>query len=255
LDLDDWAIPPIAPPKVRAGQPNIKAAKALSTGPVAGIEDCSSPNEIDALVRKAARGSGLSWGLAEEVGKGARALASAGEAYLPLVADVLEAQRDGLLSRCIVADGAIWRATDRLPVNPLVLGPSLADHAFLLEEGPLDIEGPLGAPALLLPFVATVARHLGAAVKVSTDRGEFVVSGFAVAGAPPRALAGQVHRLRLAREKAAADDPPQPSTLIRAVSLPQGLKERFETLAALTYVPSSERSRATGAGAGLNDND
>lgn len=255
LDPDDWAIPPIAPPTVRAGQANIRAATALLPGPVAGIEDCSSLNEIDALVRKAARGAGLSWGLAEEAGKCARVLASAGPAYLPLVADVLEAQRDGLLSHRLRADGTIWRAADRLSINPLVLGPSLADHAFLLEEGLLDIEGPLGAPALLLPFVATVARRLGAAIRVSTDRGELVVSGSTVAEALPHALAGQVHRLRLAREKTMADDPPQPSTLIRAVSLPQGLKERFEALAALTYVPSSERSRATGAGAGLNDND
>lgn len=255
LDPDDWAIPPITPPTVRAGQTRINTATALPTRPVAGIEDRSSLNEIDTLVRKAARGAGLSWGLAEEAGKGARALASAGPAYLPLAADVLEAQRHGLLSHQLAVDGAVWRAANRLPVNPLVLGPSLADHVFLLEEGPLDIEGPLGSPALLLPFVATVARCLGAVVRVSTDRGEFVVSGSTVAEAPPHALAGQVHRLRLVLEKAAADDSPKPSTLIRAVSLPQGLKERFEALAALTYVPSSERSRATGAGAGLNDND
>lgn len=255
LDPDDWAIPPIAPPTVQAGQANVRAATALPTGPVAGIEDGCSLNEIDALVRKAARGAGLSWGLAEEAGKCARALASAGPAYLPLVAEVLEAQRNGLLSHHMASDGATWRAADRLPINPLVLGPSLADHAFLLEEGPLDIEGPLGAPVLLLPFVATVARRLGAAVRASTDRGEFVVSGSTVAGAPPRALAGQVHRLRLALGKATAAGPARPPMLIRAVSLPRGLKERFEILAALTYVPSSERSRATGAGAGLNDND
>jgi hypothetical protein len=241
---------------VQAGQTRINTATALPTEPVAGIEDRSSLNEIDTLVRKAARGAGLSWGLAEEAGKGARALASAGPAYLPLVAEVLETQRDGLLSRRLAADGAVWRAADRLPINSLVLGPSLADHAFLLEEGPLDIEGPLSSPVLLWPFVATVARRLDAAIRVSTDRGEFVVSGSTVAESLPHALAGRVHRLRLVQERATADDgQTQPSTLIRAVPLSQGLKERFESLAALTYVPSSERSRAAGAGAGLNDND
>jgi hypothetical protein len=37
--------------------------------------------------------------------------------------------------------------------------------------------------------------------------------------------------------------------------VPADLIARLEALAALTYVPSSEKSRSTGAGAGLSDND
>ena len=42
---------------------------------------------------------------------------------------------------------------------------------------------------------------------------------------------------------------------IGAVSIPDAVWRRFDVLAALTYVPPSERSRLTGAGAGLSDND
>jgi hypothetical protein len=252
-DPDDWAIPPDVPPRPKARLHATDTGAVSRPRPAIDSDNFSSLNEIDALVRKAARGAGLSWGLAEETGKCARALASVGRAYLPLVADVLEAHRAGRLSQRIVSQGSTWHAADCLPLNPLVLGPSLADHAFLLTEGCLDIEGPIVAPALLLPFLGAVARRLRRGIKVSTDRGEFVVSDFAITEVRPDALAGQVHQLRLSRGEAMTDGLARPAP--RPVPVPQGLRERFEALAALTYVPSSERSRATGAGAGLNDND
>jgi hypothetical protein len=254
LAPDDWAIPsdlapvpgddrlPVTPPM---------PAQARS----ADGEDHASLNEIDALVRKAARGAGLSWGLAEEVGKSARELAMTGSGALQLVADVLEAGQAGRLSRRIALNGSGWSAADPLPIDPLALGPSLIDHAGLLKDGCLDIEGPIGAPALLLPFLAAAARSVAGTLAVSTDLGAAEVSGDAEVGTVPQALAGEVRRLRLSWLEAAADRAPAARPAVTAVYLPQALKQRFEALAALTYVPSSERSRATGAGAGLNDND
>lgn len=221
LDPDDWAIPPTTAPAARAAA---AATGSTPAGPAADAQgDLCSLNEIDALVRKAARGAGLSWGLAEEAGKAARRLAGAGEDGLALLADTLEARRDGRLSSRLVVDRTRFGAADGLPIDPLVLGPSLADHAFLLDDGMLEVEGPVAAPALLTPFLAA------AAIRIEND--------------------GTAERLRLTRGAAQAAAP------VRPVFLPPALKRRLEALAALTYVPASERSRATGAGAGLNDND
>lgn len=252
MDPDDWAIPPIAPPVRTVGRGETTQAAAPRRGAPATDGDLCSLNEVEALVRKAARGAGLSWGLAEEAGKCARVLASAGPDGLPLVADVLEARLGGRLSRHIATDGHRWRGADDLPLDPLVLGPSLADHTFLLAREGMDICGPVVAPALLMPFVAAAASRHGAAVRVETDFGECVIAADA-GGATPDALAGTVQWLRLS--PAVTGHEARRPAPVRPVSLPPELKERFEALAALTYVPSSERSRATGAGAGTNDND
>jgi len=53
-----------------------------------------SLNEIEAQLRKAARGAGLSWGLAEEAGKAGRWLAMHGIDALPAFAALYE-QNDG----------------------------------------------------------------------------------------------------------------------------------------------------------------
>lgn len=253
MDPDDWAIPPIAPPAQATGRAEATQAVAPQHGVPAANDDLCSLNELDALVRKAARGAGLSWGEAEEAGKCARALASAGQAGLPLVADVLEAQRHNQLSRHVATDGNAWKSADGLPIDPLVLGPSLADQTFLPAQQGADIEGPIAAPALLVPFLVAAASRNGAAVRVETDRGECVISAATDAGAVPPALAGSARRLRLS--PAATDVAVRHPAPVRPVRLPPELKKRFEALAALTYVPSSEQSRATGAGAGLNDND
>ncbi|MGB3389132.1 MAG: DUF3726 domain-containing protein [Pseudaminobacter sp.] len=255
LDPDDWAIPPDAPPTPAAGLHVAANDTVPANGSATGTDDRFSLNEIDALVRKAARGAGLSWGLAEEAGKCARALAMAGQVYLPLVANVLEAEHAGGLSRRIAPDGSAWRAADHLPLNPLVVGPSLADHTFVLEKGCLDIEGVLAAPALLLPFLVAAAHGAARTLTVATDLGTFTVSASTVMGAVPQALAKEVRWLRLSQAEDPAGPTPPPAVSIQPVSMPPALKQRFEALAALTYVPSSERSRATGAGAGLNDND
>ncbi len=51
-----------------------------------------SLNEIEGLARKAARGSGLSWGLAEEAGKATRWLCAAGLPGADALAGLLTAQ-------------------------------------------------------------------------------------------------------------------------------------------------------------------
>jgi hypothetical protein len=54
-----------------------------------------SLNEVETIAAKAARGAGLSWGGAEEVGKSARAMAKAGSAWDIALLDLLALSPDG----------------------------------------------------------------------------------------------------------------------------------------------------------------
>lgn len=252
---DDWAIPPDVPQVPTTAQSTFAKITPLEPGSAVDGDDRLSLNELDALVRKAARGAGLSWGLAEEAGRCSRMLATAEPVSLTLAAVVLEAQRAGRLSQHIASIGTVLTAADDLPLNPFVLGPSLSDHAFLLDDGYLEVAGSIPCPTLLLPFLDTLARGLRAAIKVSTDRGDFLVAADGDIGATPPPFAGDVTQLRLSRAQAMTEVVAEPRPPTRPILMTRELRQRFEALAALTYVPSSERSRATGAGAGLNDND
>ncbi len=118
-----------------------------------------SLNEVETLAAKAARGAGLSWGGAEEVGRAARRLARAGAAWPALV---------------ISLDGV--------------------DYAEPVAE-------------------ASALARIEAALAGTGD--------------------GLLTRAAVAAEAVAA----------------------LEALAVRTYVPASTRSRVSGAGAGLTDND
>lgn len=97
-----------------------------------------SRTETRALATKAARGAGLDWGLAEEAGFAAEALAARGIDGLSLLARWL-AKRTASPLRC-----------------PIALGAQLAD---LPPEAPLRLER-VAFPALLLPFLARAGLGL-----------------------------------------------------------------------------------------------
>lgn len=254
LHPDDWAIPPSVPKPQPAAQTAVArpVRQALRWCPPEG--DRFSFNELDALVRKAARGSGLSWGLAEEAGKAARALGATEPVLLDALAEVLEAQHEGKLSTKIDADGSDWSVGADRPVNPLVLGAAIADHAFVLSNGALHVTGAVVQPSLLLPFLAAVSRQVRHPLLARTDHGAISCSadGWTVDAAR---LLGDSIRLLAIEAAESTDEAWCAVASVGAASLPEALRQRFDRLAHLTYVPSSERSRATGAGAGLNDND
>jgi hypothetical protein len=256
IAADDWAIPPAEPvaegPTRHAKAPQVEAQKTDQIR----AEDRYSLNEIDAQIRKAARGAGLVWGLAEEAGKCARTLACSDPQALHALPSVLEAHRAGDYASGIVANGVSWTSPDGRPLSPLMLGPAIADHAFVLPANTLRIDGPVTRPVLLLPFIENVADILGRAVLVE-------ISGIRIALARRNlssALATladtkMVDRIELSLGPASMLPDAPCSEAAAGIFVPAALWARFEALAALTYVPASETSRIKGAGAGLNDNE
>jgi Protein of unknown function (DUF3726) len=216
-----------------------------------------SLNEIEAEVKKAVRGaglsSGLSWGLAEEAAKAARWLAARGVDPMPALVDVLNRHDRGerITVALTVTDGGQWHAP--APLCPLTLGAALCDHARQIIAGGMAA-GPVARPLLVVPFVARAARHLGSDLRITMDHDIWVLAAdgrFATTSTADRA---ECTTLRC--EAAVA-----PSTLtLRGVtsadvSIAPDAWERLQTFAARTYVPANERSRREGAGAGSIDND
>jgi hypothetical protein len=220
-----------------------------------------SLNEIEMTVWKAARGAGLAWGLAEEMGQAARWLADRGFDWAEsLVAALAEAEnRDGRLSPPSRADGGAWNpAAGDAWASPILCGPLLADIASeIAADRPLVFRR-VAQPLLMLPFAAGAAAALGNRLTLRIDAAVFHFDGHAGAeGAPALPNATLAGRVLLSMQGGSPRDAAMvafPAGAPRR-AIPDGPLARLEAWVHRTYVPASAESRLAGAGAGLTDND
>ncbi len=185
-------------------------------------------SELRSLVTKAARGAGLSWGMAEEAGWAAEWLARrsmpAGEWAASWMAAALEGRRD-----------------------PVAFGIDLADRLACAGAvlQPLSVPDDLTAPGYLLPFLHSIAKHRGS-VQITGRSG----------------LVAQIHADGNVQFGASWSDQPDSWQIGPASAqanpsrawLSASLLDCLEGLALRTTVPPSDASRAD-AGSAKSDND
>jgi len=213
-----------------------------------------SLNEISTTCKRAARGAGLSWGLAEEAGFAARWLAAHGlpgpEALAQHLGKIDGVDYDQIRPR---DTSDIWQAKGAA-LCPLITGAVISDLATELATG-REIElGRVSYPLLLLPCIASASALKGAKLTLSW----------------PGLTAGFDPELRLDLPDHAALNCTEATTVhIKAGQNPSGdaipLQNRAETspdtlrilahFGHRTYAPDTAESRLSGAGAGLSDND
>ncbi|MEM1276451.1 MAG: DUF3726 domain-containing protein [Pseudomonadota bacterium] len=209
-----------------------------------------SLSEIEAMGRKAARGAGYSWGLAEEAGRSARWLSSHGlpgaaclAMALEMVAEDFEAYRPRLSEGKWEADQAVC---------PIQLGAILSDRAEVI-EGPVVIQaGPVLCPLLLLPALGWSAQDLGRGFSLKVGSAHLL----ALPDGPvlDQAMAGSVPGDAEVEIKPVGIDHQALCATARGECISASTWQRLAALAARTYVPSTDASRQ-GAGAGALDND
>ncbi len=225
-----------------------------------------SLNEIEAQLRKAARGAGLPWGLAEEAGKAARWLAMHRIRCLPVFAALFEEndgraydeiaimQIEGMQAGGMQAEGC-WCARGGT-LCPLIAGAAIVDRADEIAGGRSVELARVAWPILLVPFAATVATATGASIALEWPGARFTfadgcvrldaaLDATAEASAPHAScgrLAGAAHGT-LAKPE------------IAGCVVDESVWSRLDGFVQRTYVPASEESRLKGAGAGLLDTD
>jgi len=211
-----------------------------------------SLNEVDATGRKAARGAGLPWGAAEEAGRAARWLAERGLPGPEALAGLLTALdgADPAAHAPRLVDG-VWQA-DPGPLSPLAAGAALWDRAAERAATPIRL-GPCLWPVLVLPYAAWIAQARSSPFSLSWGGTHAVIDhdGTLHLG-PCQPLLPRAEALALS-EDGAPTAPPRP--LRSEAEIAPEAAARLETLGHRTYAPATEESRASGAGAGLTDND
>ncbi len=213
-----------------------------------------SLNEVEAMGKRAARGAGLPWGLAEEAGKAARWLTVRGLPGVQQLADILTRndKRDYADLAPQDVDG-IWQApAGRL--CPLITGAALCDRATEIAKGHLMELGKTAQPLLLVPYVAGAAKLTGAAITIAWD--DVAVTLFS----DGERIDGD-HRSLAARSTARvlcrlADQMTGPTKEVHEPVVPVDAAtwNQLAAFAQRTFAPATEASRLAGAGAGLSDN-
>lgn len=186
-------------------------------------------NEVEATAKKASRGAGYSWGLAEEAGKATRWLCGQGLDGVAILATALS-------------------RPDQTLACPLTRGAQLSDRAATLAEHVITLRH-VAQPALLLAFAAQVARQTGYCITVDCGVAKGVTDGTRLSltdAFPPEADLVRVYLGGRLAEALALASRARPDEAAWA---------ELNRLAHRTYAPATEESRLLGAGAGLSDND
>ena len=204
-----------------------------------------SLGETAALVLKAARGAGMSWGLAEETAASVVWLHSRGLPGISALCSYLGQYLGQHLGQA---------AAPQSPEGgcPIMTGCALIDGMMDVPETSsqtLDL-GHVHAPLLLLPFVARL------------EPGHYWLQAPGLPG--PVSIANcdgwQSHCLRGSGScTVSLGDRPQVNSALEMITRVDGrftcCVDRLDAYAHRTYAPATGQSRMSGAGAGLTDND
>ena len=216
----------------------------------AGIKRSCSANEVFHMARKACTGCGLAPDRAEDLATAVAMLQCSGYAGLSALYSLLVRYQD----RAAEDRLALSPAADRLVVEllrPEAEGVAMLDW-LVADAGMAEAEiTELSDPLVMAGLLVIYAHSYGGSFELL---GPGQTPLFSVAG--PQDIADlpslKDKRLRFRREADKTDRQPfswQHSQTELTVW------QALETLAHQTYVPASEASRQTGAGAGLVDND
>jgi hypothetical protein len=210
-----------------------------------------SLNEIESLSYKAARGAGMSWGLAEEAAFATRWLAIRNANWSQLLLSLLE--RYAETAPPSLTDTEMHSTRPGAAVCPIHAGAAIAD---LLQITKCVTLYDVLSPVWLLPF-GHRRTGVGADVNITWSTGACALRAAGTVELPMLTLPNRLDWLRIERCAFA-----QPSADVAAPpAMPQGVPAdpaelaKIDAWAARTYVPASLQSRLAGAGAGLSDND
>ncbi|MCR9138657.1 MAG: DUF3726 domain-containing protein [Alphaproteobacteria bacterium] len=213
-----------------------------------------SLNEIEAMGKRAARGAGLSWGLAEEAGKAARWLSAQNLPGPDLLFSVLQ-KTDGRppSERAPVSITGVWQAPAG-PLCPLVTGSTLCDQAPELADGRTIRLGPTLQPLLLAPYLAAAAKLSGSAFELAWDDVVLLMDAETLSYADDEtSLNPDIAQSVRCRQTASDLRHPRKKRSVLAVN--SDVWEGLNILAMRTFAPATEASRVAGAGTELSDND
>lgn len=207
-----------------------------------------SLNEVEATAKRATRGAGYPWGLAEESAKATRWLCARDIDGCAVLARLLEMRNGSDLAEWSPqSDSDMWEAEGGV-LCPIAAGTTISDRACDVAAHGIRLRG-VAEPLMLLPFVAQSAQELKTTVSIEWPGVVAITDGWhlSMSGEPGLFAAeatvicdGELGTLKCQKTRA------EPT---------QAVLQKLGRFAHRTFAPATEESRLLGAGAGLSDND
>jgi len=205
-----------------------------------------SLNELEATAKKAVRGAGYPWGLAEEAGKSAVWLCQHDIDGCAILSSWLE-QFDNTypMDQQLNFQTHCWSATNGV-LCPLIAGSALSDYATILTFSMLRIRGVVH-PALLFFFAAMTAQQRKTTVSLLWPGTLVLTDGaqLSVNGAIDSATADIVIKY--------GDKLGRPNAIRTRVEPDLVTWSKLRCFSSRIYAPATEESRLRGAGSGLSN--
>lgn len=219
-----------------------------------------SLNQVEHTARKAVRGAGLPWGLAEDAGRAVRWLEMLDLPGMQWLSQLLQRMpHDQFESLRIGMADDVWRSTSEV-MSPLLAGPSLMDWLGMQRAGtPSSITlNDVACPGLCAGYMAMAVNYHDLAASLAFSGSTMIMSeeGLVVAGEHQSLECEQTQRVVVTMlESRPAVDGDLHTARVGSRDIDPCALSMLESLAHKTYVEASEASRLSGAGAGLQDND
>ena len=215
-----------------------------------------SLNEIEQTCRKAARGSGLPWGVADETGRAIRWLqAFQLDGVSSLVALLESVDHHRPVDYAPESLDGVWHGPNNV-LSPIMTGLALSDCMGLMQGRSIET-GEIAWPVLVTGFVGHTLLNREQSVTISwlsiglsICRDRLTIIGDMGDLYTDRAGWLTCEKLPYDGDSGVSRAPGVGDTRVDAQTW-----EKLENRAHLTYVKATEASRLSGAGAGLNDND
>lgn len=199
-------------------------------------------NELQNAVGKAARGGGLSWGLAEDAGRAAVWLAA--RQILPqFSAALVRRERFCLPEESAAAKGILTPSVAGKMLCPFFAGAYLADcggRRWVLRRAAF--------PLIIAPFAARAAA--GRCVSISWEGAILITDGENIAVKKRTGLLSHCADIEIAP---CANTVFLPPLDFAGCKIEAAEWRKLQTLAARTFMPSDEKSRAEDAGGADSD--
>tara|TARA_Y100000590_G_scaffold359603_1_gene415511 strand:- start:158 stop:769 length:612 start_codon:yes stop_codon:yes gene_type:complete len=199
-------------------------------------------SEIDTTSKRAARGAGFSWGIAEEVGKNMRLLELFGLPGIKNLNQFLKDYKEKQFQKVTLISDT--NNANKYPFCPIILGVNFIDQVNLLDKK-INIQiSNVAFPLLFLPFVSRASEMIGKRIFLKIEEKEFLLN-----------LNQSIYSNYLKNEILKVCNTINISFIENSNSFNENEWKELYKLSEDTFVEETESLKISGAGAGLTDND
>jgi len=199
-------------------------------------------SEIDTTSKRATKAAGFSWGIAEEVGKNMRLLELYGLSGIKNLNEYFKNYKKKQYQKVSLISET--NDSQKIPYCPIILGTNFLDQvSLLINIYEIQFKN-VAFPLLLLPFVSRASEMIGKRIFIKIDEKEFLLN-----------FNQSIYSNYLKSEILENSKLIKINFIENKNTFKENEWKELYKLSEDTFVDETDSLKASGAGAGLTDND